>query len=145
MYESIVDLPNNIYNEVNLTSKIDLNNQKSILYENNIKNNKEYLDEYSQDFINKNYIDLSFLECEENINSNNNMNLYNNNNLINIPENISENSQLYNTIIPNLTFNRLNQYNKLFYNNNNNNNLYILNQNKIRKNQNNSKKNINKK
>ena len=145
MYESIVDLPSNIYNEVNLVSKIDLNNQKSILYENNIKNNKEYLDEYSQDFINKNYIDLSFLECEENINSNNNMNLYNNNNLINIPENISENSQLYNTIIPNLTFNRFNQYNKLHYNNNNNNNLYIINLNKIRKNQNNSKKNINKK
>ncbi len=146
MYESIVDLPSNIYNEVNLVSKIDLNNQKSILYENNIKNNKEYLDEYSQDFINKNYIDLSFLECEENINSNNNnsMNLYNNNR-INIPENISENSQLYNTIIPNLTFNRFNQYNKLYYNNNNNNNLYIINLNKIRKNQNNSKKNINKK
>ena len=37
MYESIVDLPNNIYNEVNLTSKIDLNNQKSILYENILK------------------------------------------------------------------------------------------------------------
>ena len=145
MYESIVDLSNNIYNEVNLTSKIDLNNQKNILYENNIKNNKEYLDECSQDFINKNYIDLSFLECEENINSNNNnnMNLHNNNH-INIPENISENNQLYNTILPNLAINRLNQYNKLFYSNNNN-NLYIINQNKIIKNQNNSKKNINKK
>ena len=117
------EMPNTTLEENNLKLKIDLTEQNSIINENSVNN--EYSIDYTQeDFINKNFIDLSFLESEENTNNN-----INNNQLCTFI-NPMKNNQLYSTIMQNNFFNNMYFYQQL--NCINNKKLNIMNQNMAR-------------
>ena len=129
-------MPNIILEENNLKLKIDLTEQNSIINENSINN--EYSIDYTQeDFINKNFIDLSFLESEENTNNN-----INNNQLCTFI-NSTKNNQLYSTIMQNNFFNNMYFYHQ--FNCINNKKLNIMNQNMARNNKIFTKKRIDEK
>ena len=130
------EMPNITLEENNLKLKIDLTEQNSIINENSVNN--EYSIDYTQeDFINKNFIDLSFLESEENTNNN-----INNNQLCTFI-NSTKNNQLYSTIMQNNFFNNMYFYQQL--NCINNKKLNIMNQNMARNNKIFTKKRIDEK
>ena len=93
-----------ISKEDNPNIRNDIIEQESNLSENSINNEYNSIDYFQEeDFIIKNYINLSFLEFDESINSTDN-------NQLNISLNSSKNNQIYNTLMQKYYFYYMNYY-----------------------------------
>ena len=106
-----IEISNNLWKETNLDFNNEFNGKNSDNHENN--NNS---DDCSQEYITKNYIDLSFLEYINNEKEENNS-FFNNINNNNLNNNMNKISELNETNLINNIFQNNNYYQQYFNNN----------------------------